>query len=277
MEDFASQHSHRLSELERLLGYAFREPTLLRQAITHKSFANENAQLGLPHNESLEFLGDSILNFVISTRLYAMFAGSSEGELSRFRSYLVSGRHLVSLARELHLGSFLLLGRGETKTHGGEKQNILIDTLEAVIAAIFLDGGIRQAKAFVLRIFRESLGQLRRSEFVLQDFKTQLQEYLADTGRPPPRYSTLGEEGPDHSKTFFIRVEVGGEVLGEGEGPSKKAAQQSAAEQALGELRDRDAAPAPKHPKRKIIITTEAQSPEASQEGNNCVPLIDWF
>ncbi len=251
MDDLFPHHSQRLSELERLLGYTFRDPALLRQAITHKSFANENAQLGLLHNESLEFLGDSILNFVISTRLYALFAGSSEGELSRFRSYLVSGRHLVSLARELRLGSFLLLGRGETKTHGGEKQNILIDTLEAVIAAIFLDGGIRQVRAFVLRIFRESLGQLRRREFVLQDFKTQLQEYLANTGRQPPRYAAQGEEGPDHNKTFFVRVEVDGAVLGQGEGPSKKAAQRSAAEQALQALHARDAAPSPRKPKRK--------------------------
>jgi ribonuclease-3 len=250
MDELSSQHGQRLAELETYLGYSFKDPALLRQAITHKSFANENLHLELLHNESLEFLGDSILNFVISSQLYRTFAGSSEGELSRFRSYLVSGRHLVSLAREVQLGSFLLLGRGETKTHGHEKQNILIDALEAVIASIFLDGGIRAARAFVLRIFRESLRQLRRRDFVLQDYKTQLQEYLADSNRQPPRYITTGDEGPDHEKTFFVRLDVGGERLGEGQGPSKKAAQQAAAEQALRTLRQRDDAPAPRKPKR---------------------------
>jgi dsRNA-specific ribonuclease len=168
MEDLSPQHSHRLSELERLLGYAFREPALLRQAITHKSFSNENAQLGLPHNESLEFLGDSVLNFVISTRLYSMFAGSSEGELSRFRSYLVSGRHLVSLARELHL--VVLLQDVARPDHGGKKQNIHIDTLGGHTPSSWTAASGRRG---IRAGFSEVLGQLaRRVRLGLQESDT---------------------------------------------------------------------------------------------------------
>lgn len=240
MEFISEHHDRRLNELETNLGYTFRDRRLLRQAVTHKSFTNENPSLNLQHNEALEFLGDSVLNFTISTRLYELFAGSTEGELSRFRSVLVSGQHLVELARTLGLGGFLLLGRGEQKTGGEAKPNILIDTLEAVIGAIYLDSGIRPARAFVHRIFSGSLRRLKQHGFLLVDFKTQLQEYLADTGRVPPRYIKVSEEGPDHDKIFAMRIEVGGETLGEGQGHSKKEAQQAAARQALEILQGRD-------------------------------------
>jgi len=239
--DFISEHhDRRLEELEAHLGYAFRDRCLLRQAVTHKSFTNENPSLNLRHNEALEFLGDSVLNFVISTRLYELFAGFTEGDLSRFRGVLVSGQHLVELARSLNLGGFILLGRGEQKTGGEAKPNILIDTLEAVIGAIYLDSGIRPARAFVHRIFAGSLSRLKRHGFLLVDYKTQLQEYLANTGRVPPRYVKVAEEGPDHDKLFTMQIEVGGDILGEGRGHSKKEAQQAAAQQALENLQRRE-------------------------------------
>jgi len=231
--DFLIEHEHRLEQLEGFLGYRFRNRALLRQAITHKSFTNENPTLALPHNEALEFLGDSVLNFTISTKLFGMFANISEGELSRYRSFLVSGQHLAELARSLRLGQFLLLGRGEQKTAGAEKPNILIDTREAIIAAVYLDGKIPQARAFVLRIFRPAMGRLKKRELVLEDYKTLLQEYVADMGLKPPRYVIEGEEGPDHLKVFHVRLELGRKVLGRGSGHSKKEAQQAAARQAL--------------------------------------------
>ena len=236
MPDFITEHERRLEQLERNLAYRFQNRALLRQAITHKSFTNENPTLGLPHNEALEFLGDSVLNFTISTRLYQMFTSISEGELSRYRSFLVSGQHLAELARSLQLGQFLLLGRGELKTGGAEKPNILIDTLEAIIAAIYLDGKIPRARAFVTRIFRPALSRLKKRELVLEDYKTQLQEHAANMGLKPPRYSIEGEEGPDHQKIFHIRLEIGGKIMGRGLGHSKKEAQQAAARQALQSL-----------------------------------------
>jgi ribonuclease-3 len=240
MDSFIEHHDRRLAELEANLGFTFQDRRLLRQAITHKSFTNENPSLNLRHNEALEFLGDSVLNFTVSTRLYDLFAGYTEGELSRFRSHLVSGQHLVSLARKLDLGHFILLGRGEQKTGGEAKPNILTDTLEAVIGAIYLDRGIRPARAFVHRIFAESLRRLQRDDFLVADYKTRLQEHLADAGRLPPRYVKVSEEGPDHDKVFCMQIDVGGEFLGEGQGRSKKEAQQAAAQQALENLARRD-------------------------------------
>lgn len=242
MDDFLLLHLQRLSTLETIIGYSFTNKELLRQALTHKSFANENATLGLLHNESLEFLGDSVLGFVISTSLYARFPGHSEGDLSRFRSYLVSGEHLVRLARTLQLGDFLLLGRGEHKTQGRQKKNILTDSLEALIAAVYLDGGIRHVRTFINRIFHDAIKNLEAKKPVIHDYKTRLQEYLAESRSAIPRYTITGEEGPDHEKTFYAQIEVNGEVLGSGEGTSKKQAQQMAAREAMEKLAKLDPA-----------------------------------
>lgn len=241
----------RLKELEDCLGYRFQDMNLLRRALTHRSFSNENASLCLPHNESLEFLGDSVMGFVISDRLFRLFPGSSEGELSRFRSYLVSGDHLVHLAKELNLGNFLLLSRGETKTKGSEKKNILTDAFEAVVAAIFLDGGIEPVRTFIDRIFSEALTRLAQPEVSLEDYKTVLQERLAEGGHLPPRYVTVAEEGPDHDKTFHVQVESGDSVLGLGEGRTKKQAQQMAARAALEAIKDYVPPPPPPLPPQR--------------------------
>ncbi|MBN2430486.1 MAG: ribonuclease III [Acidobacteria bacterium] len=231
------EYLKQLSALEKALGYSFRQKTLLRQALTHRSFVNENQDLGLRHNESLEFLGDSVLGFVISTHLFQIFPNSSEGQLSRYRSFLVSGNHLIQLARDLDLGRYLLLGRGETKTLGYEKKSILTDTLEAIIAAMYLDGGLRSARSFIRRIFRKAFRELQEDEMCLHDYKTQLQEYLAETLNQAPRYVTIGEEGPDHDKIFYVQIEVNGELLGRGHGQSKKEAQRMAARETLALLK----------------------------------------
>jgi len=239
-EDQLLEHLNQLAVLERALGYEFRRKTLLQQALTHKSFVNENHDLGLHHNESLEFLGDSVLGFVISTHLFEIFPDTSEGQLSRYRSYLVSGQHLIRLARELDLGRFVLLGRGETKTMGYEKKSILTDTLEALIAAMYLDGGLRPTRSFIRRIFRQAFHDLRHDQAFLHDYKTQLQEYLAETRNVAPRYVTIGEEGPDHDKTFYVQIQVDGEMLGRGQGQSKKEAQRLAARETLVLLKNRN-------------------------------------
>jgi ribonuclease-3 len=238
-QDQLLEHLHQLSALEKCLGYTFKDKVLLREALTHKSFVNENQALGLRHNESLEFLGDSVLGFVISAHLYRMFPDISEGVLSRYRSFLVSGNHLNHLARELEIGRFVLLGRGETKTLGHEKKSILTDTLEAIIAAIYLDGGLRPARSFIRRIFRDALRELSRDQMCLHDYKTQLQEYLAEIRSAPPRYITIGEEGPDHEKIFYVQIEIAGELMGRGHGQSKKDAQRMAARETLQLLQTR--------------------------------------
>lgn len=228
-----AEYRARIAELYTLLGYRFQEPALLCRALTHRSFANENLHLGLEHNESLEFIGDSVLGFVVSTRIFELFPGRTEGEYSRMRSYLVSGEHLVELAQTLHLGHFVLLGRGEVKTGGALKKNILSDTLEAVIAAVYLDGGIRPARAFVHRLFRKAFQEMEKVGCPSEDFKSRLQITLAEEHRPVPRYVLAGEEGPPHDRRFRVEVWIGERLAGAGTGRSKKEAQQKAAKEAI--------------------------------------------
>ncbi|MBP7866918.1 MAG: ribonuclease III [Acidobacteria bacterium] len=227
------EYRARIAELYAILGHRFLEPALLCRALTHRSFANENLHLGLEHNEALEFIGDSVLGFVVSTRLFERFPGRTEGEYSRMRSYLVSGEHLGELAQTLHLGHFVLLGRGEVKTGGALKKNILSDTLEAVIAAVYLDGGIRPARAFVHRLFRKAFQALEKGGCPSEDYKSRLQISLAEDHRPAPRYVLVGEDGPPHDRCFRVEVWIGERRAGTGTGRSKKEAQQKAAKQAI--------------------------------------------
>lgn len=243
MPDFIELHHQRLLQLEKIIGYSFNDKELLRQSLTHKSFMNEQSDLGLHDNEALEFLGDSVMGFLISSTLYQRFGRMGEGELSRYRSFLVSGQHLMQIARTLQLGDFILLGRGEQKTRGHQKKNILADAFEALVAAIYLDGGIRPVKAFIGRVFKEPLNMLQQSSTIFFDAKTQLQEYLANSGRSNPQYLVVDEQGPDHNKMFFIRLDVDGETAGRGQGRSKKEAQQMAALEALELFRRRDGFP----------------------------------
>jgi ribonuclease III len=225
-----------LSVLEQRLGYTFREPAVLDRALTHTSCANEDSTGSTIDNESLEFLGDAVLGFVMADLLFRDFPQFDEGQKSKIKASLVSTATLALLARRLGLGDFLALGRGEEKTGGRKKQALLADGYEAVIAAIYLDGGIDQARAFVEREFAEDLEDVRSPEFWGRDYKSALQELVQSRDLPLPDYSVASESGPDHLKIFNVEVRVRAELMGVARGPSKKAAEQEAARKALDRL-----------------------------------------
>ena len=226
-----------LSKLEALLGYRFRDRQLLVRALTHRSFVNEVGG-GLDHNESLEFLGDSVLGFIVSSRVFQRHPGLSEGELSKIKAYLVSAVSLLQIAERIRLGEFIRLSRGEEKTGGRAKKAILVDTYEAIIAAVYLDGGIEVAGSFVERSFAEALEELDVRELTYGDYKSALQEKLHDLSQPSPTYRVIDEAGPDHRKIFSVEVVVRGEILAEASGQTKKQAQQEAARLALELLKE---------------------------------------
>jgi ribonuclease-3 len=213
------------SRLQLALDYTFTDPALLDQALTHRSFCSEHAVE--TSNERLEFLGDSVLGFVVTTFVYAEYPGLPEGELAKLRATVVSAETLAEIANELDLGAALRLGKGEDSSGGRAKPSILADAMEAVIAAVFLDGGLEVASRVVLaaleaRIREQAVGPGGG------DYKTRLQELAARRVDQLPRYQ-VRHEGPDHNKRFFATVLLGGEPYGEGEGRSKKAAEQAAA------------------------------------------------
>jgi ribonuclease-3 len=251
-----------IAALETRLGYRFRSRALVEQALTHSSHAHElevEGNGGLKsgegkHNEQLEFLGDAVLGFVTSQALFERFPEFREGELSKLRAYLVSARHLIRVARELQLGSFLRLGRGEEKSGGRNKAALLVDALEAVLAAVFLDGGMEPARQFVLgRILNPELKRLdeeSRGAFPVTDYKSALQESLQAAGKSQPAYVVTKEEGPDHKKTFTVEVRIFAtgsgrkpEYVAKAEGPSKKSAEQRAARRALEYLEQEQGSP----------------------------------
>ncbi len=225
-----------LQNLENLLGYSFKNRSLLCQALTHRSFVNEREGENLRNNESLEFLGDAVLGFLISSRIYQHYPELTEGELSKIKAYLVSAANLVRLAEGIHLGDFVRLSRGEEKTGGRTKRAIIVDAYEAVIGAIYLDGGVEAASVFVERQIEDFLQGLDVKHLTYGDFKSALQEELHNLGRPEPVYRVVDEIGPDHRKTFVVQVMIRGEVVAESSGRTKKEAQQSAARLALESL-----------------------------------------
>jgi ribonuclease III len=225
-----------LSALEARLGYAFREAAILDRALTHRSRANEDASGVTVDNESLEFLGDAVLGFVMADLLFRDYPQFDEGQKSKIKASLVSTATLALLARRLGLGEFLALGRGEEKTGGRKKQALLADSYEAVIAAIYLDGGIDEARAFVVREFADELEDVRSPEFWGRDYKSALQELVQSREFHLPEYNVASESGPDHRKVFHVEVKVAGEVKGAARGPSKKAAEQEAARKAIEKL-----------------------------------------
>ena len=222
--------------LQRGIEYRFRDRGMLEHAMTHTSRANEDVSGGVADNESLEFLGDAVLGFVIADVLFRDFPGFNEGQKSKVKASLVSTATLARQAERLALGDHLLLGRGEEKTGGRRKQALLADGYEALIAAIYLDGGIEQARAFILREFGPLLGEVNERGLAGQDFKSALQERLQASERPLPEYRLTGTMGPDHRKQFQVAVFVGGDSLAEAIGPSKKEAEQEAARLALVRL-----------------------------------------
>ena len=227
--------------LQQAIGYRFRDRGLLEHAMTHTSRANEDASGGVADNESMEFLGDALLGFVIADMLFRDFPAFDEGEKSKTKAALVSTATLARQAERLGLGDHLLLGRGEEKTGGRRKQALLADGYEALLAAIYLDGGVEHARAFIVREFGGLIDDVRRGGVSKQDYKSTLQELLQSRELPLPEYRLVGTLGPDHSKRFEIEVVVRGERLASATGPSKKEAEQEAARMALRELSRSDA------------------------------------
>ncbi len=223
-----------LKSLQNSLNYFFNDIFLLRQAMTHRSYFNEHPDSEWKHNERLEFLGDAVLNLSLSTLLFNRYPELSEGRLSKIRAGQVNEKNLATLSKQLGLGTFLLIGKGEERTGGREKPSLLADTFEAVLGAIYLDGGFRAALIFINHLF---LSQFEDADhFSIQDFKTLLQEYCQGTLKTVPNYRVFREEGPDHKKIFFVEVIVQGQVVSIGKGKTKKDAQQKAAEKALVQL-----------------------------------------
>ena len=229
-DGIGSSHVSDLATLEVVLGHAFRDRELLVRALTHRSFAHEETD-ACGDNEALEFLGDSILAFDVADRLYRLFPGLDEGRLSKHKHLLVRSSTLAEAARRLDLGRHLRLGRGERRT-GARNEKILSNALEAMIAAIYLDGGLEAVRGFIGRVLADFLDGLDARNPV-SDPKSMLQELAQARGLGTPSYRVIEEAGPDHQKWFRVLVVVGGDEVAEGTGPTKRAAQQVAAERAL--------------------------------------------
>ena len=224
-----------MQELERKLNYAFRNPALLQEALNHSSYANEHRAAHLHSNERLEFLGDSVLGFVTAEFLFQRHPEAPEGDLTRIRAALVCEQSLYEVAQRLGLGQYLKLGRGEEAGGGRERTSILADAVEAVFAAVYLDGGMDAARALIhsclLDAQRESVVEERR-----RDYKTALQELVQRQADQTLTYRMVDEQGPDHAKTFRAEVLLNGEAIGSGSGHSKKEAEQAAARAAMEAL-----------------------------------------
>lgn len=218
-----------LQEWMQQLGYVFHDPSLLQQALTHSSYANEGKR-ELQSNERLEFLGDSVLGMIAAKYLFEN-DGSREGELTKLRASIVCEQALSSYSKELGVGERLLLGKGERMNGGRERPSILADAFEAILAAIYLDGGMEAAREFVLPFLKKEIAAQRRRHF--KDYKTQLQEIVQQTPEEKLLYVLVGESGPDHSKRFTVEVHLNSNVIGKGHGKSKKEAEQLAAREAL--------------------------------------------
>ena len=222
-----------LTKLEQGLGYTFRNKALLENALTHSSYANENRERHLPDNERLEFLGDSILGFVVAEYLYRNFPDKPEGELTRIRADLVCERNLAEAAATIELGSYLLLGHGEEQGGGRKRDSIVSDAMESVIAASFMDGGFAATKEIIDRLILSNIPKGRPRNF---DYKTAFQELVQRKKDQQIHYELTGESGPDHDKHFEVEVLLNGKAVGHGVGSSKKRAEQAAAEAAIEAL-----------------------------------------
>ncbi len=228
-----------LSALENDLGYQFKNLELLREALQHSSYVNEQNDPALRDNERLEFLGDAVLDLVVTHMLMDHYVQTREGDLSRMRAAIVNESELASVAQRLNLGQCLLLGRGETLSHGEKKKSILADALEAVIAAVYLDGGLEAAFNVIGRQFSGIIPQVGNG-LAAEDFKSRLQEFVQVRFKTVPHYTVVAESGPDHDKTFEVRLGIGTSLTTQGTGKSKKAAEQEAAREALEKLETGD-------------------------------------
>lgn len=219
-------------DIESSIGYTFKNKMLLSEALTHTSYANENK---VKSNEKLEFLGDSILEFVSSKYLYTHFTNLNEGQLSKTRATVVCEDSLYEVAKKHNFSQYIKVGNSELISHGNEKPAILADSVEAIIAAIYFDGGLEQAERFIIENLKEAM-EVASKNVGLKDYKTVLQEKLQENGEITIIYRIIDEKGPDHDKTFVAEVIADGKILATGEGSSKKHAEMQAAKKALENL-----------------------------------------
>lgn len=226
----------RISQLETSIGYVYKDKNKAFQAIVHSSYAYEHRHEGISSNERLEFLGDSVLNFLITNKLYKEVSDMPEGEMSKLRASVVSEASLSQCARNLNVGLALLLGKGEEAMGGRKRPSILADAMEAIIGSIYLDGGLEAADNFVSRFLKENYEKAINGTLFC-DYKTKLQEEVQKGSNFNIKYSVVGEKGPDHDKVFTVAVFVNGEQLGQGTGKTKKEAEQKAAGDALNRLK----------------------------------------
>lgn len=219
-----------MEQFEQIIGYQFQNRQLLQEALSHSSYANEKKKLR-HSNERLEFLGDSVLSIIVSQYLFEHFKHLPEGELTKIRASLVCEKALHQFAKQIHLGEALLLGKGEENTGGRERPSILADAFEAVIAAIYLDGGLEAATPYVLGFVPKDIDARKSSNF--RDYKTVLQEIVQKNPEEKVEYMLVEQSGPDHNKAFVVNVMLNSNVIGTGTGRSKKEAEQMAAKEAL--------------------------------------------
>jgi len=225
-----------LTSFEERLGYTFAQRELLVRALTHKSHSHEAKDDDAHHNETFEFLGDAVLGFVIADILFHRYPSLDEGALSKMKAYLVSATSLAAKARAYGMGDVILLGIGEEKSGGRKKDSLLANLFEALIAAVYLDGGTEAARRLIEKTFDDDLASINEEDLLFHDYKTALQELAQGRGLPLPDYNVIAEEGPDHEKRFIVEVKVG-RLVARGEGTSKKEAQQQAARHALRDQR----------------------------------------
>ena len=228
-----------MEKIEKYIGYEFKDRSFLQTALTHSSYANENKLPAFSYNERLEFLGDAILGFVVGSYVFKHYSDIPEGELTKLRASVVCEAMLAKKAKKIELGSFLRLGRGEEMTGGRNRVSILADAFEALIGAIYMDGGIENAEKFILTQLENDI-KLMRVGFKKLDSKTNLQEIIQKTSKIPLEYHIIDEKGPAHNRIFSASVTHNGVVLGVGSGSSKKDAEQAAAQAAIEKLEEQN-------------------------------------
>lgn len=231
MIEVPSDRTDEVFPLQKTLGYTFSDIRLLNKALTHKSYVNERSEF-LKHNERFEFLGDSVLDVIVSNFLVCEFSDYAEGTLSKIRAAVVNETCLSDLARKIELGKYLLLGKGEDLSGGRNKSSILADAFEAVAGALFRDGGLESATQVVLPLLKDEIANFSHS-WNFRDFKSELQEYTQNKWVCTPKYKVVNEFGPDHAKEFKVIVTIKNQVKGQGSGSSKKEAEQAAAKMAM--------------------------------------------
>ncbi|MFP4697504.1 MAG: ribonuclease III [Eubacteriales bacterium] len=225
---------YKFKDFEKTILYSFGDKSLLKHSLTHSSYANEKKKSKLCNNERLEFLGDAVLELITSHYIYTKYSNLPEGELTKLRASIVCEPTLSKCAKDINLGDYILLGKGEEITGGRERSSVLSDALESVIGAIYLDGGIKNADNFVKRFILKDI----ENKQLFYDSKTSLQEVIQQRSKTPLEYVLIEETGPDHNKVFIVEVRFEGKVLGSGKGKSKKNAEQEAAYNALKKLKN---------------------------------------